>query len=182
MARTTSTINLIPPKIKLEQKIKRIERSVFLTIFVILLMTLLVYGGLYYAQISISTQLAKTKQELSETEMKVESLKDVENQINTINAKLTKITTLKKQNISWSDVIAKLNASTPEKVKINSFQADRTAKKLTINGAAETRRDIVKFQTKLDSIGYFANLSFSTSTYNETEQYYTFTLTGDIVK
>lgn len=176
------SINLIPPQIKREQKLGRFSALVTLVFLTLTIMTVLVYCGLYLTNKYISYELADARERLSEQQTKNKELKPVEDAVDLINTKLKKISELKSAEPDWPQIIIDINASAPSQVQLTSILLDRKDKKVSVSGFAESRRDIVKLQTKLLTLEYFSNLTFNSSAYNQTDQMYNFTLSGDIVK
>ncbi len=177
-----SILNLIPPKIKREQYIKKIAGIVFSSLFVVTLILLIVFGALYGINYYLSDALANSKQELSEAETKVTSLKSVEDNVNNINAKIKKIDDLKSENINWEILINDLNSSIPDQVRVDSLSIDWENQTVSLSGIGETRREIVKLQEKLNASDYFENLSFATSAYSSSYQAYSFSMLGEVTK
>lgn len=177
-----STINLIPPQIKAAERNRKIFSLIFSILIILLLMAIFSYGAIYALDYFSKDELAKTNQSLAEEQAKVKNLQEIETEVNAINSRLTKIGNYQKDRVLWSGVLLDLNHSTPEKLEINTFNSGTKDKKLTISGSAETRRDIVKLQEKLGTLGYWTNLNFNSSSYSETESMYNFTMTGDLKK
>lgn len=177
-----STINLIPNYLKKEQATDQISGLVFVSLFVLLVMGILIFTALYASNYFVETQLKDTNISLSEQELKNQSLKPISDDIKMINSKLKKISAIKETKVDWNTFLSQINASVPEKVQISSLQADRKTKKVTITGKAESRREIVKLQKKLETLDYFKNLIFNASSLNEQDNDYSFNLTGDFVK
>lgn len=175
-------INLLPPKIKHEQKLNQISKMVNTGIFALLLMVGLSYSAIYLVDYYISSQMSKNTQLLDQTKFAISKLKPIEDDVNNINSKLGKLDTLKSQRFEWSAVLADLNKSIPQNVQITSLQIDKKNMKFSLGAAAESRSDIVKLQAKLEDLDYFKELSFGSSTYNEKNNYYTFTMSGKLSK
>ena len=177
-----TTLNLIPPEKKQEQQLRSISR-VIMTFFALAIIITIFLGGLGYAINYYSkSELAKAKENLSEQEFKISKLKSIEDDVNLVNAKLKKIDTLRKDNASAILMMQNFNASVPTEAQISSLQIDRKGKKVSISGFAETRRDIVKLQSKLEESEYYKNIVFNTSTYSESTANYSFNMTGEIEK
>lgn len=174
------TINLIPPQKKREQRTKALSKLIISSLLIIIIMLLLVFGALYLINISQKNELDRTNADLASQNLKIGELKKVEDNVNLVNSKLKKIDSIIKQSMSFVDMLKTFNASVPEKVQIIAFQYDRKTKKVSISGQAETRRDIVKLQEKLEANDYFANLIFASSNYSEATATYSFTMTGDV--
>ena len=177
-----STINLIPPQIKAADRNRKIFSFASTVLAILVVMLIFCYGAIFALNYITQDELGKTNETLAEEQAKLKNLEEIETEVNSINTRLTKISTYQKDRILWSGVLADLNHSTPEQLKIDTFAAGTKDKKLTITGAGETRRDIVKLQEKLGSLGYWTNLKFNSSTYSETEQMYSFTMAGELKK
>lgn len=177
-----STINLIPPQIKAADKNRKIFSFISSILAILIIMLVFCYGAIFALDYIAKDELGKTKETLADEQNKLKNLEDIETEVNAINSRLTKIGNYQKDRVLWSGVLADLNHSTPEQLKMDTFSASTKDKKLTITGAAETRRDIVKLQEKLGTLGYWTNLNFNSSTYSETEQMYSFSMTGDLKK
>jgi Tfp pilus assembly protein PilN len=177
-----STINLIPPQIKAAERNRKIFSLVFSILAILVLMIAFCYGAIFALDYFAQEELGKTKEALAEEQAKIKNLEQIETKVNGINARLTKIGNYQKDRILWSKVLTDLNHSTPEQLKIDTFSAGTKDKKLTISGAGETRRDIVKLQEKLGTLGYWTNINFNSSTYSATESMYSFTMAGELKK
>jgi len=175
-----SIINLIPPKIKRGQYVKKIAGIVFSSLFVATLIIVITFVAMYGINFYLESALIEAKQELSEAETKVASLKSVEDDVNDINAKIKKIDGIKSDNINWEVLINDFNSSVPDQVKIDTLSIDWENQTMSLSGVGETRREIVKLQEKLNASEYFANLGFSTSAYSDSYEAYSFSMTGAV--
>lgn len=177
-----STINLIPPQIKTADRNRKVFSFASSVLVVLVLMLAFCYGAIFSLNYSTKNKLGKISETLANEQAKLKNLEKIETEVNSINARLSKISGYQKDRILWSKFLADLNHSTPEQLKLDTFAASDKDKKLTISGAAETRRDIVKLQEKMNALGYWTNLKFNSSTYSETEAMYSFTMTGELKK
>lgn len=177
-----TTINLIPPKIKRQQRAKRLSKVISSALFSILIMILIVFMALYTTDRFLKSELSSSTQNLADTEYKLKSFKDIEDRIGSINTKLLRLNTLKSQNIVWTDVIEKIGLAVPDKVQISGVQMDATGKKFTLSGIAPSRREIVMLQTKLEDSDYFSGVTFGSSSLDDKTNTFTFSLTGDFKK
>ncbi len=175
-------INLLPPKVKKEQKVKMISGQINIAIVAMGIMVALTYSAVHLVNYFIEKDLNRNNNSLNETNVAISNLKPVRDQVDQINAKINKIDQIKSKRIDWSTFILNFNASIPEKVIITSFQADQEKGTFSISAAAETREEIVKLQGKLESLDNLKNLSFQNSTFDATNNYYTFSMTGVIEK
>lgn len=177
-----TTLNLIPPQIKSAENNKKIFSLVFSAFFVLILISIISYGALFAINYLTKNETAETNERLAEENAKLKNLEQVEKDVNEINAKLQKIASLQKDRTLWSQVLTDINHGTPEQLVMDSFAVTSKDKKVTINGSAETRRDIVKLQEKLNTSNFFTNIAFNTSSFTESEGMYTFTMNGELKK
>ncbi len=175
-------INLIPPKLKTATRNRQITGLAFTYCTILILMTAFVFAALFGINSITIAELQQTNQILEAEKSKAEKLEPIEQDVLSINAKILKLITLKNQRTEWSKVLSDFNHSTPEMVQTTTLTISTKDKKVAISGSAESRRDIVKLSTKLGSLGYFLNLTFPTSTYNESENMYLFNMTGEMKK
>lgn len=175
-------INLLPAKIKKEQKLKQISGQVSLAAFTLIIMIGMAYSAVYLVDYFLSGQIEKNNALLDKTKIEIATLKTIEDDINSINAKLGKLNTLKTQRYDWSSAIADINNSTPKNVQIQSILLDNKNSRVSFSAGAETRSDIVKFQAALEDLPFLKNMSFDSSNFNETGGYYTFNMMGTIGK
>jgi len=175
-------INLLPPKIKHEQKLTQISRQINSAILAMIIMVALTYSAVYFVNSFLSSQLKKSHDNLDSTNVAIANLKPIEDDVSSVNLKITKLDTLKSQRFEWSSVLSDVNNSIPATVRIDSLQIDKKNSKITLSAAAETRSDIVKLQAKLEDLPYFKNMSFQSSVFDEKNSYYTFSMTGTLGK
>jgi len=177
-----SIINLIPPKNKKKQYVKKVANIVFSSLFVVTLILLITFSALYGINYYLEDALKNSKQELIEAEAKIANLKSVEEDVDNINAKIEKIDNLKSASINWKTIINDFNSSVPDQIRVDSLSIDWENQIISISGIGESRREIVKLQEKLNASEYFDGLSFSTSAYSNSHQAYSFSMTGEVIK
>jgi len=173
-------INLLPPNIKNEQKIKRISQQTNGALFTVIIMLIMTFSAIYFVKYLLDNQLSKIKKQLDTTLVEIAKLKDIEDKVNLTNSKIGKIKNIDENRIEWSDFFLRFNNAIPKNVMINSVQIDKEKKTFQVSAAAQTRGDIVKLQAKLEEIDELKNLSFHSSNYNESNDYYTFNMEGSL--
>lgn len=175
---TISSINLIPPKIKKRQQLKQISLIISVSFFTLFVMTAIIYGAVFAANFYTNEELLTAENQLAENELKIKILEPLENDVNLINSRLNRISALKKENIVWSEFFEIFENSTPKDLYIDSLSVDNKAKTINMSGYAETRRDIVKLETKLNSLEFLSDVGFNSSTYNTKDFNYKFSMVG----
>ncbi len=171
-------INLLPPKIKKEQKVKLISGQINTAIVVLSIMVALTYTAVHFVNYFLKVVLDRNTQTLTETNIEKVGLKPIREQVDQINTKINKIDQLKSERIEWSIFIQNFNTVIPTKVSISSMSVDKKAGSFNISASAETREDIVKLQARLESLDNLKNLSFQNSTFDSTNNCYNFNMTG----
>lgn len=175
-------INLLPAKIKKEQKLKQISKQVNMAMVMILIMICMAYTAVYLVDYFLSSQIDERNALLAQANNDITRLKPIEDDINSINSKITKLSSLKGSRYEWSTVISDINNSVPKSVQIKTLLLDHKDGKIVISAAAETRGDIVKLQASLEDLPYLKNMSFESSTYNDADNNFSFNMTGAIGK
>lgn len=173
-----STINLIPPRIKRELQLKQILNIILVALLAFLVMTIISYGAFFATNYYLFDELSSTETALAEQEVKIKKLEPLEKKVILINSKLEQITSLKSSSMIWSEFLEAFESSVPENVQIDNLQIDNKAKTVTLSGKAESRRDIVKLETKLNTMDLLAEMAFTSSTRNEEDNVYTFSMSG----
>lgn len=173
-------INLLPPSIKKEQKIKKISQQTDGALLTIIIMLVMTFSAIYFIKYLLENQLSKNQKQLDTTIAEIAKLKDVEDKVNLVNLKIAKITKVDQSRTEWSELFLKINNAIPKKVMLKSLQVDKEKKSFTISAAAETRGDIVKLQAKLEEMDELKSLSFHSSNYDENNNYFTFSMEGTL--
>ncbi len=172
-------LNLLPPKVKKEQKFKQISNQITIAVVSFLLITGLTYSAIYFVNYSLVSQITKNKEQIEEKNKQIDDLKTVQDDVEGINSKITRIEKLQSQRIDWSEFFKDFNEAIPKTVKIESVTIDKK-EKFSISAAAETRADIMGLQAKLEALDNLKEMASTSSTYNDTKKYFTFTMTGTI--
>lgn len=173
-------INLLPPKFKQEKKVKKIAKvvSIFLTtVFIILLIVTI---SLWIANHETKENIVKFDNKIAEQKNILLRYKETEENINAINLKLGKIETVDSNRILWSNLITELSKLTPSQVQIKTLTLDQQNKKVGLTGYAETRNDIARFKEKMSGSKYFKNVTFSSSTRDEEQSNFSFSISSEI--
>lgn len=175
-------INLLPAKIKHEQRLNQLSRQINTAIAAIIIMVALAYSAVYFVNFYLSAQVDKNNEILDKTKVEITRLKPYEDDVSSINAKLSKLSSLNSQRYDWATVLADINNSVPSQVQVQSIAIETQTAKVTISAAAETRSDIVKLQAALEALPYFKNMSFESSVFSESNNYYSFSMSGSLEK
>jgi Tfp pilus assembly protein PilN len=176
------SINLIPPKLKEIKKEERILRLFGNFTFFYLVLFCFLTGVLFLADSYIKKNIATVNSQIEIESAKEIKYKDTEKQVEEINAKLVNIKLVSDNRIVWSTILEELSKCTPAETQIKTLSSSIETGTISLTGYAASRRDIAKFKDKLESSNYFKNVNFTTSSYNQTENNYTYNLTADLEK
>jgi Tfp pilus assembly protein PilN len=173
------SINLIPPRLKKQKGIDYISNQIIFGLIVILFMLGILSLALFTYDSSIKADISKSESRLAEQDKRLKEFKDTENLIKTANQKLAKIDELLKEKTIWSEAIAKISKVTPKSVEIKTMDLNHDSSKVNISGIATTRKDIALFKEGLEKSS-FKNVTFTSSSYNQSTNDYTFSLTLEL--
>jgi Tfp pilus assembly protein PilN len=174
------TINLIPPQLKADKKIRKTNHYISLILISFLLILLAVSTIAYFQNYSLKNDLNDVKVKVNEREGSLIKYMDLQKKIDSANSKLALLKDINSNKYDWSVIIKDLAASTPTVVSIKSLAIGSDNKNVTLTGIAETRRDIAKFKEKLEQSKYFKNVVFSSSSLNGEANDYNFSLTAEL--
>lgn len=175
-----NTINLIPPQIKIAEKNKKIFAEVFVIFIFMVIIGLIASTALFAINFFTSEETLRTNEMLVEEQTKLSELNAIEKDVVELNSKIEKITSLNQDRVLWSTVISELNHNTPAQLVISTCSLSSKDKKVSFSGSAETRREIVKFQEKLNAGTFFTNMTFDASTFSDSEGMYMFNMNGEL--
>lgn len=175
------TINLIPPKLKLHKELNTILGQVVFGLAVILIMLAIMSGALFIYNSSLQSDVKKTTERLAVQDKRLKDYSATEKLITNANKKLDKIDEVLSEKSAWSEQLTKISSYTPKNIQIKTMDLNIETNKNTISGIAVTRREIALFKERLEENG-FKNVIFSSSTYNQGTDDYTFSLTFELEK
>lgn len=173
-------INLLPPKIKQEKKIKKIISLVSLFLIGIFIILLITIGGIFAADAYSKNDIGKIDQKIADQNSLLLRYKDTENTIKNINAKLQSIAAADPERTLWSNVLIEISNDTPTMIQIRTLTLNKTGNKIDISGYAETRSDIAKFKEKLENSKYFQNATFTSSVHNEEQGNFSYNISCEL--
>ncbi len=173
-------INLLPPKFKQEKKIRKSVKTVSIFLLTIFIILLILTGGILAASYFTKEDLKKIDARIAEQEKILFRYKETEDEIKTVNTKLSKIESVNNNRVFWSILLIELSKLTPSQVQIKTLTMDQKNKKTTLTGFAETRNDIARFKEKMSSSKYFKNVTFSSSVHNEEQRNFSFNISAEI--
>jgi Tfp pilus assembly protein PilN len=176
-------INLLPPELKIEHQRKRTLLQAAILGLTIFFLFLLIALWMALANYSLASALLQTKTQIASEESETAQLKEITQKVTQLNQTFKLLDILDRERIDWSAVLKELSATTPTQVQIMGLTLSKQTPNLTINGRAVSLREILRFQTKLESSSYFQNATLtSLQQTGEKESGYIFNLTVNLKK
>lgn len=175
------TINLIPQRLKLQKEVKNTLNQAIFGLCVILLMLGIMTLALYLYNSSVQNDLKITGDKISDQGKSLKEYQDIESSVKNANKKLTAIDSILAGKSLWGITITNISNFTPKSVQIKTMDLNRDTNNVTIQGVATTRTDIALFKEKLEK-SEFQNVTFATSSYNQSTNDYTFSLSFGLEK
>jgi|GEM_PF-1841723 len=176
-------INLLPPELKIEHQRKRTLLQAAILGLTIFFLFLLIALWMALANYSLASALLQTKTQIASEESETAQLKEITQKVTQLNQTFKLLDLLDRERIDWNAVLKELSATTPTQVQIMGLTLSKQTPNLTINGRAVSLREILRFQTKLESSSYFQNATLtSLQQTGEKESGYIFNLTVNLKK
>ena len=166
-------INLIAPKEKEKLLMERITRMIivlwFLLFFFIICLVLVFSAVRIYAKSQLGTQQSFTSS--AKEEEKIEKIEQAKNKAELINSNLEKLDSFYKDKVYLSSLIEKISRTLPESLYLNDFSImfvkkpneEDYAMKVSLQGFALLREDLLELKGNLELEEDFVNVSFPAS-------------------
>lgn len=150
------SLNLIPQNKIEEIKIKRIYLIIKKLIILFLLFSTIVALSLIASRYILEQ---KINQLITENISSLKASQDINQRISFINQRTAKIKSIQNNFIDWHPYLIELSLITPESIKFQSLSLNRINQKLTLNGLAETRQDLLELEKNIDQSKFFYNVN-----------------------
>lgn len=202
--------NLLPPEARKELKWEKINRSFIMHSVVILAIVFTFISFLLIIQLYADIKLSAIEKaiNLRKENVRIQEVKDIENEIKNFNGYLATIDKIQKNHLYFSQVISIFTESVPGAVQIkrlniiqidegkknNAVQSKKTSVAITsskkteekkfqinINGKAAKRDDLLFFKNALEKTSCFAKIYSPLSNLVERENI-DFSFVGDLNK
>lgn len=147
------TINLLSPEQKQDLKTKRIYLAVKELINLILLFTIIIALMLLGARYILENQLAEAIEKNATTIL----INQRTNQrVNIINKKISEVEKIQIDFKHWSELFRKLSLITPDNVQYTFIKVYNQTGVIEIQGAAQTRQDLLRLQQNLGDAAWLS--------------------------
>jgi Tfp pilus assembly protein PilN len=157
-------INLLPPELKEERKKAQFNFRVATVCFSLLFILILGLIGLESANQILALSLKTNQTQIQFEEQEIAKLKDIDQKAKKINDILNLVDNLAKNQVLWSKTLKEIAACTPSGIQINGLTVNsKNQPNLDLSGIATSRREIAKFQVKLEESSLLKNVSFVSS-------------------
>jgi Tfp pilus assembly protein PilN len=170
------TLNIIPPELKKEIKIKKIYTALK-DFYAVLFINICLIAIIYLTALGIiQAHFLKT---INNTSLLIKSTKNYEQQIKEINTKIDEVEKIQSEAVNWSYLISSLFYSAPKGIFFNSVSANKEKNFIIINGVAAKRENLLAFNELLKKSKYFKNVNLPLSSLLKKENI-NFTITAEI--
>jgi len=158
------SINLLPAELKAKNKRNRINALVLSICLTILAIVLAGSFALEIINQILNLELKTNRTQIEQEKETISSYQKVEKKAQELNQTLKLLEDLSKKYPRWSKALKEIADSTPSNLQITNLTLN-TAKPpaIAISGIAASRREIAKFQEKLETSPYFQEVKFISS-------------------
>lgn len=176
------SINLLPPQFKNEKRYRSVFREAIFGLSAILFLVVFFSVAFFAYYTYLKSDLKRTEKEIESVNRELAEYKEVEQKIVEINSRLSKINDANQDRVLWSQILELIGQSTPKNVKIKTLALNQSGSTYSLTGTATERREIALMKEKLEGANDFKNVTFSSSSYNQSSNDYGFTLNFDLNK
>jgi len=170
------TLNIIPPELKKEIKIKKIYAALK-DFYAVLFINVCFIAIIYLVALGvIQAHFVKT---IKNSSLLTKSVENYEQQIKEINAKINEVEKIQSEAVEWSYLVSFLFSHAPKGIFFNHISVNKEKNSLTLNGTAAKRENLLALDELLKSSEYFANVNFPLSNLLKKENI-NFTITAEI--
>lgn len=158
-------INLLPSEYKNEFENNKIKFPIFSILFLSLVIILLsIVIVLITQNLQKNSLLAYQNQNQayekyldSEKNVKIEdNIKEVENLSN-------KVGNIIENNFDWTNILIELSEKVPSEVVLHKLEVNKKDKEIKVIGFAQSRQDLLNFESGLSDSNYFTNIILPSS-------------------
>jgi hypothetical protein len=117
-------VSLMPPELGERTKQLGVQRSLRMLIVVVIAVTLVAVGGAWYLSFSAANALAEERHRTDQLLAEQQSYADVQQIVGAVEVGEAALRVGGSTEIDWQDYLARVQASLPEGVKLNSFSVE----------------------------------------------------------
>lgn len=149
-------LNLLSPIQKKELKNKRIYIALKELIMLFLLFATIIAILLLVSRYVLEQQLTEL---ISRNAINIKNTQEISQQIIDINEKIDNVYNIQNKFKKWSDFLADVSELTPDNIAYNFIKIYHQSGIIEIQGTAETRQDLLKFQKSLKESELFIEVN-----------------------
>ena len=170
------TLNIIPPQLKKEIKIKTVYAALK-DFYAILFINICFLGIILLASLGvIQAHFVKT---IKNSSLLTKSVENYEQQIKEINTKINEVEKIQAEAVNWSYLLSLLWEQTPKGIFFNKISLNKDKNSLILNGLSDTRENLLVLKSLIEDSGYFKNINFPISNLLKKENV-NFTISAEI--
>lgn len=158
------SINLIPPKIKAEQRAQKAGALITYVLFLSFILLIISTIAVVAANQFLNLEIQKTESKTSEANNSLSQYKSLEDSVTSTNKKIDSLSKADSERVLWSNILTELSSIAPSTLQIKTINLSSDTKKITLNGTAASRTNIATLKDNMESSNKFKNITFSSST------------------
>lgn len=170
-------INLIPPQLKREKKVRTIFQHILMMLFGLAIMLGIFNAALFAYNSYLLTTQHSLQKKIDESNDDLKKYKGLEAEVKSVNSKLSLIDTALGLRTDVNELFFLITKATPSTIQFKSYAFNQDKKTISLSGTADNRTDIANFKEEIEKNPVFKTVTFSTSSYNTANSKYNFTLT-----
>lgn len=153
-------LNLLPPKERKEMEwanLSRLTTSLSAWFFVFLIIFALLLASTYF-YLSIVLRAQAGLLEVRQNDPAIQHLVEIEKKIKQANARLKQINRKQEQLVLWVPLLEEVAEITPPGIYLNSLSYQLTDDQIYLSGWANTRDNLLFFQSSLEESPFFVEV------------------------
>lgn len=159
-----------------EQKKEILEEEKLKFILILGVVILAFFLSLFLILFSIKTSLSgdlsvqKTYLEQKEKELKIDQIKELEEEIKNLNLTLAKLGSFYQGRINFTEVLEKISKTIPEGVHLTSLSFNPSILQISLFGFSPDRDTLLKLKENLEEEGMFEKVYFPPANWIQTAE------------
>jgi Tfp pilus assembly protein PilN len=155
-------INLLPKSENRELKLTLLGQQL-INFWIYVSLSLVVFFVLALAvNVFLRSEITKNNHEIESKKQELASsnTQQLEARVQALNNQIRAIDSLQENHYNWSQVMLELSRVTPEDVRLNLVNFERSTGKVEVTGNGATRDAVIEFWANVKKSKYFRNINF----------------------
>jgi len=154
-----STINLVPEGFK--QKTKKSSNKVIITLIVLVVLTFVIYIGLFFYKKSLSREVSRLDNEINQINQKISQ--ELETEVVNFQKHLANLKKMLENHIYYSNIFKLIEEKTVPTVSFENFTGDVPNRRIELEGKAISFSSLAKQITAFEEAKEINRVGFSSA-------------------